>query len=306
MSGPSRRLRVLNAVLRRTVKPHGAAGLERAEVDRARRRLERATRTARTPGTHEQRVTVGGVPAAWYRREGSRTDAALVWFHGGAYVSGSTRTHRELFHHLVVATGVPVLGVDYRLAPEWGFPAWLDDATTSFGVVADHLGADRVVVGGDSAGGGLTLALLQHLRALGRPQPAAAVALSPWTDLAGLGASRHTNADADPMLDPARLDALGRALLGDHPPTHPLLSPAFGDFTGCAPLLVQVGTTEVLLDDARAVRDAYERAGAPVRYTEVAEAPHVYPAFARFLPEGAQGIAEIADHVGAHLPPRAG
>jgi acetyl esterase/lipase len=301
-SAPSRRLRLLNRVLRSQVKPNGYGSLDPAEALAGRQRFERQTGMTRTPATEVRPVTVAGVPAVWFRRPDSRTDAAILYFHGGAYVVGSPLTHRELFHHLTRATGLPVLAVDYRLAPEHRFPAWLDDALATYEVTAAHLGAERVVVAGDSAGGGLALALLLAARDAGLPQPAGVVTLSPWTDLCGLGDSWRTNAAADPMIDAGWLGDIGRGLTADVGERHPLLSPAFGDFAGCAPVHIQVGSTEVLLDDARAVRDAYERAGVPVDHHEWPEAPHVLASFARWLPEARVAVERIGAFVHHRIP----
>ncbi|MCU0269722.1 MAG: alpha/beta hydrolase [Acidimicrobiales bacterium] len=272
-SAPSRRLRLLNRVLRSQVKPNGYGSLDPAEALAGRQRFERQTGMTRTPATEVRPVTVAGVPAVWFRRPDSRTDAAILYFHGGD-----------------------------RLAPEHRFPAWLDDALATYEVTAAHLGAERVVVAGDSAGGGLALALLLAARDAGLPQPAGVVTLSPWTDLCGLGDSWRTNAAADPMIDAGWLGDIGRGLTADVGERHPLLSPAFGDFAGCAPVHIQVGSTEVLLDDARAVRDAYERAGVPVDHHEWPEAPHVLASFARWLPEARVAVERIGAFVHHRIP----
>ncbi len=304
---PSPATRVLERVLRRAMRRGAISGLDPDDVARGRRRMEALTFLPPRGSVTETLRCLAGRPAGVYRTPASRTDAAVLWLHGGAYVSGSLRTHRELFASLAEATGLVVVGLDYRLAPEHAFPAWLDDAVGACATLIDELGAANVVLGGDSAGGGLALATLLANRDDGRAQPAAAIAFSPWTDLAGTLPSWRANADVDAMIDAASLSAVGRAIAvaADRPATDPLLSPAFGDFAGCPPLLLEVGTTEVLLDDARAIRDAYIRCGGAVELHEWPQAPHVFPAFARILPEGRAAHAEVSAFVARHLDRRA-
>ena len=306
-AAPSRRLRATNAVLRRVVRPGALRSLDPTDVAAARQRMVAMTTATDQPGLHRHPGDLGGRPAVRYdRHDTDRTDLALLWLHGGAYVQGSSTTHAELCHHLAAATRMPVWALDYRLAPEHRFPAWLDDAVAAHLQLVERHGPERVAVGGDSAGGGLALALVQRLRDEGLPQPAAVVALSPWTDLLGEGRSWTDNAAVDPVIEAGALRTIGQGLVAGHDPHDPLLSPRWGDLAGCPPLLVEVGTTEVLLDDARAVVEAQRRAGGTAVLSTWPEAPHVFPAFARWLPEGRGGVLEVATFLADHLPPTTG
>ena len=302
-TAPSRRVRLVNALLRRAFRGDDLGSLDPDAVAVARQRMVAMTTMTEPAGLHRHPDELGGRPAVRYDRDDTtRDDLALLWLHGGAYVMGSPATHAELCNHLAAATRVPVWALDYRLAPEHAFPAWLDDAVAAHLELVDRHGPERVAVGGDSAGGGLALALVQRLRDEGAPLPAAVVALSPWTDLLGEGRSWVDNDGTDPIIAAEGLRAIGRGLIGGHDPHDPLLSPRWAELTGCPPLLVEVGSTEVLADDARAVVEAQRAAGGTAVLSEWPEAPHVFPAFARWLPEGRGGILEVAAFLADHLP----
>lgn len=222
----------------------------------------------------------------------------ILYLHGGAYVSGSPRTHRPLTAELARRCQARVLALDYRQGPEFAFPCWLDDAVEAYRyLLAEGFAPGRIVIAGDSAGGNLTLVTLLRLREFQLPLPAGAVCLSPWTDLACTFQSHTLNARHEAMLNPAGIKALGRRHIGNHDPKNPLLSPAHADLTGLPPLMVHVGTTEILLDDARAIRRNAKRAGLRLAYREWDAMPHVFPLFHLVLPEGRECIAQIADFV---------
>jgi acetyl esterase/lipase len=193
-----------------------------------------------------------------------------------------------------------VLAVDYRLAPEHPFPAALDDACAAYRwTVADGADPARVVVAGDSAGGGLTLATLVALRDAGDPLPAAGVCLSPWADLTQSGATMSEKADADPMVHAEDLGRWAAAYAGpDQDPGSPGLSPLFADLSGLPPLMVEVGTAEVLLDDARRVTERARAAGVDVTLFEGEDLIHVWHFFAGAVPEADEGIARVARFIG--------
>ena len=236
-----------------------------------------------------EQVDAGGVPADLLVPPGARRDAVLLYLHGGAYVAYSPRSHRELAARLARAAGCVALVPDYRLAPEHPWPAAVEDAVAAHGWARRQ---GEVVVGGDSAGGGLALALVQRLRAAGQPSPAALALLSPWTDL-----SLAELADVDdPTLDAARLSAAAQAYAGDREITHPELSPVHADLSGLPPLHVEVGTGELLLPDSRRLVDAARRAGASATLHEGEGLPHVWQVFAT-TPEATAST----DRVGAFL-----
>jgi len=245
---------------------------------------------------------MGGVAAEWARANGAAASGALLYFHGGGYCVGSVRTHRLLVGALSRACGVPVLSLDYRLAPEHPHPAAVDDAVAAYrGLLAEGIPAARIAFAGDSAGGGLTAAALLALRAHSLPAPAAGVCLSPWFDLALSGETMRTNVDVDPMCKPSLLAMMAAAYLAGADPCTPEASPLYGDLTELPPMLVQVGTAETLLDDARRFAARAERAGVRVTLEVWDDMIHVWQAFAMVLPEGQQAIDRIGAFVRAAL-----
>jgi acetyl esterase/lipase len=241
---------------------------------------------------------IGGVPAEWARAPEGAADGALLYFHGGGYCVGSVRTHRLLVGALARACGVPVLALDYRLAPEHPHPAAVEDGVAAYrGLLARGLRPGRVAFAGDSAGGGLTAATLLAARAAALPMPAAGVCISPWFDLALSGESMVTKADVDPMCKPPVLALMAAAYLGGADPRTPGASPLYADLTGLPPMLVHVGTAETLLDDARRFATRAERSGVRLALEVWDDMIHVWHAFAMVLPEGQQAIERIGAFV---------
>ncbi|MER7558951.1 alpha/beta hydrolase [Nocardioides sp. NPDC126508] len=221
-------------------------------------------------------ITIGGIPAL--ELYPAATGGTLLYLHGGGYVLGSARTGAPLADGLAARAGLRAVAIDYRLAPEAPYPAAVEDGLAAYrGLLESGIEPHRLVLAGDSAGGGLTLATLLAARAAGLPQPAAAVVFSPWTDLTLSGSTVETKSDADPLFDRAGLQWFAdRYLRGGTDPVDPLISPALADLTGLPPILIQVGSREVLLDDA--VRLAAKAAEADVEVAlEVgADLPHVF------------------------------
>lgn len=248
-----------------------------------------------------QPVDAGGVPAAWSVPKDDR-GTVVVYLHGGGYCIGSLTSHRPMLTHLATASGARVLAVDYRLAPEHPHPAALDDAVGAYRWVVGTQGVDpaRVVVAGDSAGGGLTLATLVALRDAGDPLPAAGVCLSPWADLTQSGSTIAEKADEDPMVRAEDLDRWAGMYAGGAARDSKAISPLFADLSGLPPLLVEVGTSEVLLDDARRVADRAREAGVDVTLTVAEDMIHVWHSFAGAVPEADEGIARVAAFVREH------
>ncbi|TCC21684.1 alpha/beta hydrolase [Kribbella speibonae] len=240
--------------------------------------------------------TLGGVPALDVRVAGADQDGVILYLHGGAYVIGSARTGANLAAPLSRRSGVPAVSLEYRLAPEHPFPAGVHDALAAY----RELAGQNVVIAGDSAGGGLALALLLAARAEGLPQPAGAVLFSPWTDLTLSGASIDARDGYDPLFSRPNMAESAELYLGGADPRNELASPLFADLTGLPPLLVQVGTAEVLLDDSlRLVARAAEQ-DVDVSLDVVAGAPHVYQYFAGLLPEADEAL----DHAATFLQNR--
>ncbi|MEW6298937.1 MAG: alpha/beta hydrolase [Thermodesulfobacteriota bacterium] len=257
------------------------------------------------PSAAETRCTpvdAGGVRAEWVAAPGAAEDRVVLYLHGGGYVMGSINTHRELAARLSRAAGARVLVLDYRLAPEHPFPAAVEDATAAYRwLLSQGIKPNRVVVAGDSAGGGLTLATLLALRDAKDPLPAAGVCISPWTDMEGAGASMTTRAKADPIVQKEMLLNMAKLYLGGKDPKTPLAAPLHADFRGLPPLLVQVGDAETLLDDATRVAERAKAAGVKVDLEVWDEMIHVWHLFAPVLPEGQQAIDKIGKFVREHV-----
>jgi len=263
---------------------------------------EQAAATPDAPGIRSEPLQAGGVPAMWFHPDDPRP-GAIVYLHGGGYVVGSLATHRLLMGGLAAAAGRPVLGVDYRLAPEHPHPAAIDDAEAAYRwVLSQGIDPRHVVVAGDSAGGGLTVATLVRLRDLGVPLPAGGVCISPWTDLTLGGESMRTKEAVDPLVTRGILELGARSYLGEGDPATPSASPLYADLAGLPPLLVQVGTEEMLLDDATRLATRAEEAGTTVTLEVWDEMFHVWHAFAMLLPEGQRAI----ERIGAWIESRVG
>jgi epsilon-lactone hydrolase len=227
----------------------------------------------------------------------------ILYLHGGGYVSMSPRTHRSLTSRLAASSDSSLFALDYRLAPEHKFPAALDDAVAAFRrLVAGGMHPSRIVVAGDSAGGGLGLAALVALRDMGEALPAAAVLFSPWTDLAATGRSIVDNHDRDPLLFGPGVAKLARHYLGSTPATHTLASPLYADLTGLPPLLLQASATEVLLDDSRRVVERATEAGVSATLQLWPDTPHGWQIFTPILPEARSALRAAAAFIRAALP----
>ena len=226
----------------------------------------------------------------------------LLYFHGGAYLAGSPRSHRHLAAALSRESGVRVLLPDYRLAPEHRFPAALDDA---FDAYAHLLNAgyqpDEIALGGDSAGGGLALALTLKLEEESLPRPACVVAFSPWTDLTGTSVSLRRNAKRDAMLLAHRLSEASEHLLGSHDRADPLVSPVFGNWSDPPPTLILASKHEILHDDAINVAERLRAAGGNVRLEIWNRVPHAWPLFQGRLLQADQAVDTAGQFLAQHL-----
>ncbi|HSB76360.1 MAG TPA: alpha/beta hydrolase [Terriglobales bacterium] len=222
----------------------------------------------------------------------------ILYFHGGGYALGSPKAHAEMASWIARAAQARVFVLDYRRAPEYRFPAAVEDALLAYRWMVSS-GADprTITVAGDSAGGGLTLALLTCLRERGEPLPSSAVCISPWVDLEMTGASISSKAAVDPLLTREGLQQFADWYLGGQNPRHPLASPLYAELQGLPPLLIQVGTSEILLDDALRLEERAGAAGVKVRLSQYEDMPHVWHVFASFLPEGKQAAGEIGEFV---------
>lgn len=240
-------------------------------------------------------VDANGVPCEWVGAPGARDDRVILYVHGGGYVIGHIGGYREFGGRLSRATKARVLNVEYRLAPEHPYPAAVDDALSAYRwLLDDGIDPARIAIAGDSAGGGLTVATLMAARDAGLPLPAAGVCMSPWTDLSQSGESMDTRADLDPLVGRESLNQMAQHYLGGRNAAEtPLASPLHGDLTGLPPLLLQVGTSEVLYDDSSRLAKKAEVAGVDVTLEPWEDMIHIFQIFAPILPEGQQAIDAI-------------
>jgi len=271
-----------------------------ASVERMRGAMEKVSEHVARDVKCEA-VSAGGVPAEWIVPPHAANDRVILYLHGGGYVMGSINTHRAMIARIARASEAKALALNYRMAPEDPFPTAVDDATAAYRwLLAQGYKPGKIVISGDSAGGGLTLATLLALRDAGTPLPAAAVPISPWADLEGTGASVETRAAADPMVDKAGLLRMAQMYAGDSDPKNPLISPIYADYKGLPPMLIQVGDAEILLDDSTRVAERARAAGIKVELEAWPEMFHVWHVFAKILPEGQQAIDRIGEYVRAH------
>ena len=248
-----------------------------------------------------EQVGAGGVSAEWISTPGVSEDRVVMYLHGGGYMIGSMRTHRSPLSYLSRVSDARVLGINYRLAPEHPFPAAVEDSVAAYRwLLAEGISPSRIAIGGDSCGGGLTIATLVALKYFGHPLPAAGISHSGWTDLAHTGDSFVTKAEEDPLIDKEMLEGMAAAYLGDRSRTTPLASPYYADLRGLPPLLVQVGTAEVLLDDSVRLADRAKEAGVDVTLEVWDDMPHVWQAFASFLPEAREALEHCGQFVKKH------
>ncbi len=288
-------LDALVSLLRSRPRP---AGLNIPEM-RARY-LKLAEMLGGAPDARCQAVDAGGVPAEWVAAPGVDETRAILMLHGGGYAIGSIATHRRLAFDVSAAASARVLLIDYRLAPEHPFPAAVDDAVIAWRwLLAQGLSASRASLVGDSAGGGLVLAALVALRDQGLALPGCAVAISPWVDLEMMGASLANRAQVDAMVTEEGLHAYAQMYLGGADPRSPLASPLHAELAGLPPVLIQVGSAEVLLDDALRIAECLHAAGNGGRLSVWPNMPHVFPFFAPTLSEGRDGCAEIGGFIRA-------
>ena len=251
-------------------------------------------------------ATVGGIAGEWARAPGAEAVATLLYLHGGGYFACSPRTHRPITGAFA-KRGFAVFVPDYRLAPEHPFPAAIEDAEAAWqGLLALGHSADTVSVAGDSAGGGLSLALMLTLRDNKAAMPAAAALFSPWTDLAATGASMVSNAKRDAMFWAPGLAEAGTIYLGSAPPTTPLASPHYADLAGLPPMLIHAGERELLRDDSVRLAQRARMAGTDAELRIWPVVPHVWQ-LAQFVPEARESLSVAAAFLrqrssGAALP----
>ena len=267
----------------------------REDIAAIRRREARQTRWNRPPrGVRITPAVDAPLPGEWVEPPTPR-DGVMLYVHGGGYVVGNPRTHCVLTGGLAQTARMRLFALDYRLAPEHPFPAALDDTVATLQWLAAQ-GARPLWLAGDSAGGGLVVAALVRARDEGAAPVAGAVLFSPWVDATLSGASLRERARRDPILTPAFLERCARAYAGDTPRDHPLISPLFADLGGLPPLLIHVGTEEILFDDAARLAQKVQQAGGTACLRVWQGMPHVFPLFP-FFAESRRALVESARFV---------
>lgn len=257
-------------------------------------------------GTESQPVELGGVTCRQLTPPGAARDAALLYLHGGGYALGSLDSHGHLVAQLAAAAGVTGYGVDYRLAPEHPFPAAVEDAVAAYaGLLALGLAPSRIAVAGDSAGGGLTVALALALRDRDMPLPAGLFCISPWANLTQTGAAYQAAASRDRIVSKEALDTWSALYLAGGDPAQPLASPVGGDFAGLPPLLIHVGSEEVLLSDSILLAERAGLARVPVDLLIAPDMPHVWHYMWAHLTDARAAIASAGGWIRARLGPDA-
>jgi acetyl esterase/lipase len=258
-------------------------------VEKLRVNYEAMGRLTPARGVEVQPLRAGDVPAEWLVPPNPARDCVILYLHGGGWVMGSCATERDLAARIARASAARVLTIDYRLAPEHPFPAALEDAACAYRWLLDQgFAPHNTALAGTSAGGGLCVALLVALLDASDPLPAAAALISPGVDLAGTGESIHTRAKADPMLDWERARVWVEMYAAGQDRRHPLLSPIYADLHGLPPLLIHVGTDEILLSDSERLAERARAAGVDVTLEVWEHMWHAWHAFAAWgLPEGA-------------------
>lgn len=264
------------------------------DFGRARARMEAVARHFRMPeGARFAEAPAGGVPAL--RLAAGPEAPVILWFHGGAYCIGSPRTHAAMVAALARRVGAGAVLPDYRMAPEHPFPAAPEDAQAAYtGLLDEGVDPGRLILGGDSAGGGLAFALLHAALAGSLPPPAAVVAFSPWVDLTGTAASLEELAWRDVMIPARRFAEIRDLYLGGADPRDPRASPLLGRFAGGPPVLIQASTAEVLRDDATAMAARLQADGVAVAAELLPAVPHVWQIFHGFLPEADAALDRAA------------
>lgn len=291
---PTLRARLVSRYIRTVMKPKRLDLMDPADL---RAWAESRSVLILPKDARRKDVAADGVKGEWIEPAGGAARTVL-YLHGGGYIFGSPRTHRALTHRLALSAGANVFAPSYRLAPEHKCPAAIDDALAAYDwLVAGGAEPSKIVIGGDSAGGGLALATLLALKERGGPVPAGAVLFSPWTDLTGGGETMTANAGSDAMFQ--RETIMGGAALycGGLDAKDPRVSPLYGDLRGLPPLLVFASTSEMLFSDAVRLVEKAKAAGVSVRFEPREGLVHVWPLFHPLMPEA----RETLDLAGAFI-----
>ncbi|MCH9670599.1 MAG: alpha/beta hydrolase [Gammaproteobacteria bacterium] len=275
---------------------------ENLTLEQKRGFYDKAVALFPTPdGIDVQTSRMGGVEGELHRPRVRDDGHIVLYLHGGGYAIGSAQSHRHMVAAIALASRSEAFAINYRLAPEYPFPAALEDALDAYrGLLDGNYHASRIVIAGDSAGGGLTAALALAIKRAGLSQPAAMACISPWADLSNTAKSYETKAEVDPMVRPADIRQYAGLYLGDASDQDPFASPVHGDFNGICPMLIQVGSDEVLVDDAELLANRARAAGVNVTFEVWDKMIHVWHWFGHFLDEAGEATQRIGEFARAH------
>ncbi len=269
---------------------------------RARKFFSKITAKLKMPkNVSLEKIKLYDIDAAWLTPSTWDKQTVLLYLHGGGYAVGSIETHKTLAAKIGLEANAKVLIIDYRLAPENKYPAAVEDAVQAYQwIIAQGFKANQIFIAGDSAGGGLTAATILHLRDHQLPAPAAAIMMSPWMDLMGTGSTLKTKESEDVVLVPQRISDWGKWYAGTLPLTHPGVSPLYAELHDLPPSLIQVGDTEILLDDAERFAAKATKAGSSIELKVWKKQFHVWQMSWSFLPEARKAIKQITSFIVKH------
>ena len=270
------------------------------DVEKQRKDLEGNVFLFKKPlKTKVQGYEINDIPAEWITQKNQIEDRAILYLHGGSYNAGSLNTHRSLAARIGKVSCSPVLTIDYRLAPENPFPAALEDAISAYNWIIDYkkIPPNNIIIAGDSAGGGLTLAALLKLKDDKKILPAGAVCLSPWTDLAITGDSVKTKKDEEIMLSESEAQQSADLYLKDVDREHPYASPLYADLKGLPPIFIQTGTAEIILDDSTRFAEKAEEFGVSVTLDLWQGMFHAFQIFGNLMPESKKALEKIGEFI---------
>jgi monoterpene epsilon-lactone hydrolase len=272
-------------------------------IDEMRRGAESLSKLAGLPrNTKVEKIKLNSFSAEWVCAQDAREDRVILYLHGGGYNICSPNTHRELAANISMASRATVILPNYHLAPEYPFPRALEDATLTYRWLLNNgFGGEHIALAGDSAGGGLSLATSILLRDSGDPPPSSIACISPWTDLQMSGNSIKTHADIDPMLNFRLMALMASNYIGDNDPRNPLISPIYANLKEISPMLIHIGSDEMLFDDSTRIAKKAKSAGVDVTLKKFNKMWHVWHLTAKLMPEAKNAITEIGSFIQKHF-----